>query len=920
MTEEGDGFAIALFAINLLANWYDMRKKTLLVQLILTLYLSATCSLAQPPMKTLHLCVDADVMGRWKGKWYLLAAEKVIQHGTVLDSCTRLNVPVTGRYVLSVMLPGRLTRRISFLADTVRAGHVFRLRNEDWTEQLQEVVVQGGSRFSQQGDTLVVNTEGVETRPFGDATELFDNIAGLQVRGDGSVWIMGKRVARLDVDGRALFGGDPTATLTMLRADMIASLRVVEQLANDGKSTLSVSAQLRKDRKTGQYGELGGALGAARRYDLAARYNLLSPGTALNGFLTANSINRRGLAMADFMRYTFNEHMNQLTGVSSVVQAMTKNGVDSQPSGNSPSLSDWTGEAVGITRVLSSGLNVSHATKRSEWLGYVMGAQHNRTLEQVQEAVTYLPPYLQRSHQRGQQRSTPAQLLSSLMGRWRPNSTSVWALKNTLYLHRDTQQQLSQQQIRLLPDSSNSILNETYHTQQSGQTNQFQLAWSKRGKHGGANTSVYAYHTYENRQVADSNRITRLPAEQYETLRQQQTGQQVAGLQAIKSWPLSKRWLLEARGNLIYQYYKAITTAHFPNQTITDLSRTSGRFALQNWLTQSDLYALYRHNKLTATAGVAAWTWLSHRRSEGQTQRLTESRLLPTAAIVYNSSRNVKYVLRTGFDIEQPSLPQLNPVVDSSRLQRISAGQFNLSISPRQFVQTDIHLDKLLPNISINLGVTLSKIVAPVLTDVTTLGAGLIRSVPIQLPLSAHDVTATLTVIRISMQSPIQWFMFNTYLQRDTYQIVNELISPNRLQLFTNQQHVQWRVRQGVKLDLNWNTIATSINRQPINWQYKVKLRSDLKFSGRLYAQPTVDYWLSNSLGRQNSFLQINLHADFYALKNKGLRITARALNLLDQRNQVNNVQTGNGIVVTEQSILPQTLMLGITFFPEKWL
>jgi hypothetical protein len=851
----------------------------------------------------------------------LLKDERVVQNGTIRDYCTRLNVPASGAYALSVLLQGRLTRRISFLTDTLRAGHVFWLRNEQWTEQLNEVVVRGGSRFSQQGDTLVINTADVEARPFGDATELFDNIAGLQIRGDGSVWIMGKRVTRLDVDGRALFGGDPTATLTMLRADMVASLRVTEQPAGYGKSELTVSAQLKKDRKNGRYGEIGAALGTSARYDFSGRYNQLSPGTAINAFLTANSINRRGLSSADFSRLLLDEYTHQLTGVSSAVQAMTKNGVEVSSSNDGPGLGDWLGSDVGISRVLSGGLNVSHTTKRGEWLGYVMGSQHHRTLEQGQEAVTYLPPFVQRSTQRGQQQSAPGQLLGSLTGRWRPSPTTTWAVKNTTYLSRDSQQQLNQQQLTILPDTSSSSLNEAYQTQRTGSSNHLQMAWNKRGKKGGANTSVYAHHQYTGQQLADSNRVQRLgTANLFEALRQQQTTQHLAGLEAVKSVPLSKRWLAEVRTQAVYQHYTANITARFPSQVETTTGRTNGRFRLENWLTQTDLYALYRYQTLTITGGVAAWTWRSHREFGGQTQQLTEARLLPTAVIVYSPSRDTKYLLRTGSDIIQPSLAQLNPVLDSSRLRSISAGQFNLGISPRRFVQTDITLNKLIPNTGLNLNVMVSETASPVLTGLTTLGLGLTRSTPVQLALSARDFSASLAFIRLSFQSPVQWFMFNTYLQRQTYQVVNEQITLNKLQLFTNQQNIKWQVRQDVKLDLVWNTTATAVNRQGINWQHKATLRTDFKFSSRLYAEPNFDYWLSNSLGQQNNFLLVNLHADFYALKNKGLRITTRALNVLDQQGQINNSQTGNGIIITDQSVLPRTLLLGITFFPEKWL
>jgi hypothetical protein len=891
------------------------------VILLISAFLLTVHAFSQPSYQNASLCIDADELGRVRGKWYLLKDEKVVAHGAVRDTCTRLNVPTTGQFTLSVLVDGRLTRRIPFRADTLRAGYVFRLRNEQWVNQLGEVVVRGGSRFSQQGDTLVIRTDDVETRPFGDATELFDNIAGLQVRSDGSVWIMGQRVYRLDVDGRALFGGDPTATLTMLRADMIASLRVTELPSETGKKSLSVSVQLKKDRKNGQYGEAGAGLGTLGRYDLAARYNRLLPGAALNGFLTGNTINRRGLNWADFMNHAKNESIQRLTGVTSAIQAMTKGGIDRWGDEEGIGLHDWTGNAPGLSRVLSGGLNGSLTTKTGEVLGYVMASHHDRTLQQHQQIETYLNPFVQRVAEYSQQQLAPAQLISSLSGKWQAATAGTFAIKNTFYANRDTQQQFNRQQIELLPDSSGSTLTETYLTRQTGLNNHVQMAWAKRGKKGGANTSIYAHHRYATQHTTEENRVVRsdtpLP---YEPWRAQQMNSHLAGIQAIKSWPLSKHWLIEGRSNAAYQHYVANTTMRFGRQPEAQPTRTSGRFDVENWLAQVDVYALYRYQKWTLTGGLAGWSWQSARRFGNQALPLSRQQLLPTAAVVYTQSSRTKYVLRVGSDVDQPTPSRLNPVVDSSRLQRVTAGQFDLGISPRQFVQADISLTQLTPVLGVNIDVMVSKTDLPIVTELTTLGAGFIRSSPVQIYQPNRELVANLTLVRVSMQSPVQWFMFNTYLHRESYQLVNGRVGPNQLQLFTNAQNIKWQVRNGVKLDLNWNTTATSINGKGLNWLHKATVRSDLKINNRLYIEPTGDYWLTNSLGQQDSFLLANLQVDFYAMKNRGLRITGRALNVFDQQRQISTTQTGNGIVITEQTVLPRTLMLGVTFFPEKWL
>jgi hypothetical protein len=878
-------------------------------------------SFAQTLTKPGTLCIEPDDVGRVRGHWYLLKDERIVKHGAVRDTCTRLNVPASGSYVLSVLLQGRLARRTPFMADTLHADYVFWLRNEHWVNQLGEVVVRGGSRFSQQGDTLTIRTDDVETRPFGDATELFDNIPGLQVRSNGSVWIMGKPVSQIDVDGRALFGGDPSATLTMLRADMIAALKVTELPATNGKGKLVVSVQLKKDRKNGQYGELGGGLGTLTRYDLASRYNRLLPGTAINGFLTANSINRRGLSWSDFSRLLNTDRGHQLTGASSPIQAMTQHGTTALSDYDGPSALDFVGDAPGISQVLSGGINASTTTKTGDLLGYVLASRHNRTLDQQRLAVTYLPPFQQTTNERGQQELLPFQLIGSLKGKWRRGQSGLLAIRNTLYIHQDTQLQRNRQQISLLPEASETTLNETYQTQRSGLNNHFQIAWSERGKRGGSNTSIYVHHQLNKQQHDDDNRVDRaISPTSYEALRNQHTQGQLAGLEVIKSSPVSKRWLVEGRALVQYQQYEATTTARFQNQPEVPTASTNGQFDLSDWLTQTNVHALYRHKKLTLTGGVAAWQWRSQRQFEGQALALVEKRLLPTAVMVYNQTSRTKYVLRLGSDVDRPTLGQLNPVVDSSRLQSISAGQLNLGGAPRQFVQLDASTDQLIRNVGLNLNLMISNTDFPVLTDFRTLGLGLTRTSPAQLALASQDVTANLTLARVTMQSPVQWFMVNTYLQRDSYQLVNKQVNVTSLQLLTHSQTLNWTVRQGVKLNLLWNSIAISVNRQRLNWQHKVTLRSDLKLASRFYADLNVNYWLNNSLGQQTRFLQMNLQADLYLLKNKGLRFTARTLNLLDQRSQINTGQSSNGIVVTEQSVLPRTLMLAVTFFPEKWL
>jgi hypothetical protein len=117
------------------------------------------------------------------------------------------------------------------------------------------------------GDTLEFNTANIKLKINATVEEMLSRLPGVVIDENGGIFVNGKKVERLLVDGEDFFSSDPTIVTKNFNADMIAKVQVLDKKSSqaeftgieDGQRTKTVNLVLKDDAKRGYFvkGELG---------------------------------------------------------------------------------------------------------------------------------------------------------------------------------------------------------------------------------------------------------------------------------------------------------------------------------------------------------------------------------------------------------------------------------------------------------------------------------------------------------------------------------------------------------------------------------------------------------------------------------------------------------------------------------------
>ncbi len=119
-------------------------------------------------------------------------------------------------------------------------------------------------------DTVEYNAGSFKTKPNADVEDLLKKMPGLQVDKDGSIKAQGEQVQRVLVDGKRFFGDDPKMATKNLPSDVIDKIQVFDALSDqsafsgfdDGNRTKTINIITKKDKRKGNFGKATVGLGS----------------------------------------------------------------------------------------------------------------------------------------------------------------------------------------------------------------------------------------------------------------------------------------------------------------------------------------------------------------------------------------------------------------------------------------------------------------------------------------------------------------------------------------------------------------------------------------------------------------------------------------------------------------------------------
>ena len=183
-----------------------------------------------------------------------LRQQRVGLVGAVVEVITAVDTLYTtsdlnGNFHLRQVAAGKARVKVSYLGynsfeqDSVHIAPRYglarplRIQLSPQSQQIDEVVVKGRAQLStQRGDTLIFNAAAVRTMAGDEVVHILEQMPGVEVSEDGSVAVLGEQIARVYVNGRALFGEDPKVALTSLMASEVTNVEVYDEDTDEDRN------------------------------------------------------------------------------------------------------------------------------------------------------------------------------------------------------------------------------------------------------------------------------------------------------------------------------------------------------------------------------------------------------------------------------------------------------------------------------------------------------------------------------------------------------------------------------------------------------------------------------------------------------------------------------------------------------------
>lgn len=235
-----------------------------------------------------------------------------------------------GAFVLRRVAPGEYILQASFLgykkhsqAISVAGSdlEVGTLRMEASDLTLDEVEIQGErTPIFFKKDTVEYNADAFKTQPNATVEELLKRLPGLEVEDDGTVKAQGEEVQRVLVDGKEFFGKDPQMATKNLPADVVNRVQVFDRQSemaeftgvDDGEREKTINLTLKEDKKKGVFGRASGGFGPRETPEGELAYDRFEGKLNMNRFNKklqfsvigmGNNINQQGFSLGEYSNF-----------------------------------------------------------------------------------------------------------------------------------------------------------------------------------------------------------------------------------------------------------------------------------------------------------------------------------------------------------------------------------------------------------------------------------------------------------------------------------------------------------------------------------------------------------------------------------------------------------------------------------------
>jgi len=160
-------------------------------------------------------------------------------------------------------------------------------------------------------DTVVYDADAFKVQPNDVVEDLLKKMPGIEVESDGTITAQGEEVQKILVDGKEFFGDDPKIATKNLPAEAVDKVQVFDKQSDkseftgvdDGQRTKTMNLELREGFKSGFFGNVSAGYGTDNRYEGKISANRYAGQSQLSVIGNFNNINQQGFSYGDYLSF-----------------------------------------------------------------------------------------------------------------------------------------------------------------------------------------------------------------------------------------------------------------------------------------------------------------------------------------------------------------------------------------------------------------------------------------------------------------------------------------------------------------------------------------------------------------------------------------------------------------------------------------
>lgn len=852
-----------------------------------------------------------------------------------------------GEYLLKITFVGysNYTKRIAIPADaTVLIIDLGRIKMSPLTRQLDEVVVKGEKNpVTVKKDTIEFNAGSFKTKTNATVEDLLKVMPGMEVETDGTVKAQGEQVQRVTVDGREFFGRDPKLATRNLPADAIDKVQVFDKKSDnaqftgidDGQREKTINLELKEEKRNGAFGNLMAGVGTDDRYKATGNVNRFGKGKQISFLGMGNNVNEQGFSIGDFMNFSGGAQAMMGGGGTQTITINAGGG----GGGGGPAINNG-GRQSGIMTNYAGGVNFNRDLNKDTKLTSSYFYNHldrnvttdlSRTNFLPNESLSNVLTQASKQLSRNDNHRGTLQLDHNI-----DSANTLRFIANGSYSESE-QNTLSQSETRKLTD--NALLNDNQRTTFTGQNSlslNSSVLWrhrfEKKGRSMSTNLSLGLSSTDSDGTLNSTNKTyNQTPGEKLvEQTNTQSTDNQSVGATVSYTEPLGGRKYLEAN-------YNFQTNNNDVDREVLDVNNGAPAFntQLSNKYTSNYIYNRpglnfkMNREKYSVTVG-ASYQMTSLKGNlisrDVKIDRTFEN-LLPTVRFNYDFSSFKHLRMDYETSMQEPTIQQLQPVVDNSDPLNIYEGNPGLSpayvhristnytaFNPAKFVNffsfiNAAYMKNAIVNSQFTDPVTFARTTKPVnVSSSKSVNANFNGGFPIKKLNSRFNLGPT-----ASLSESI------TILNDQENTVNNKTLGGTIRYNYTYKEFVIIDLsanlsRQDTKYDFNTpdQQYFNQTYRSELNLNFLKKYAFNTSYEYLIYESKTTDF--------RQTIPFLNMSISRFVMKNNAGELKVGVNNLLDQSNSVSQSAGDNYIQQSTTNNLGRYYMVSFTYALNKHL